>query len=1073
MGMKMNKLQRQGNPSIAKITRPIPTGVLPRERLFDKLDNSLKRPVVWVSGIAGCGKTTLISSYLETRKLPCIWYQIDEGDADLSTFFYYMGLAAKKVAPKRKPLPLLAPEYLLGLSTFTLRYFENLFAFLKPPFAVVLDNCERVPEDSPFYDMVHWGLGVIPEGMNVIVNSRRQPPAQFAPLQAGEKIGFLAWEDIRFTLDESREVIQAKGPQTLTEEVVRKIHEKTEGWAAGLILMIEAARIKAIDFAAVKETTLEEIYNYFETELFDKINKETRTFLLKTAFLPEMTAEMAKALTGTSQSKEILQALTKNNFFVQCHSVGNSIYQYHSLFREYLISRSRKDFSEDELSHIKLRAAALLADSGNYEEAAALFLQDGAWAEMVQLIVTQAQSLVIQGRLSILYGWLMGLPGELREKNPWLLFWMGMSRLPFDPLASEAHFSRAFELFTAQQDPAGMLLAWSGAVNAIGYSFERFSRFDSWTAIMEKLKPIYNAFPVQEIKTRVAASMVTALTYWQPWHPELEVWANDVFSCPDDQIDVNIKIQTLCWFFYYQAITGKLRDAHASLDLLKPMRKRPDASYLSKITSYAIETICNQLYGLHDECLKAAEHGLALAGTTGIHVLDHYLIGHAATSCLNRGDLVGARNFLKRTDVSLNVANQWGDAYYYWIRGRLAMIEGNSADALNFIMLSLKLNENVGVIFALGCMHASIAQVLLGPGKEREVEYHLRKAYRIADQAENTTIKFYALYVEVRLALLRKDMHRCLRKLRELLALGKEEMQLATSFDDPSVTAQLCALALEHGIEVDYVREIIRRRRLTLDPPPLHIEQWPWQFRVYTMGRFELHNNGGTVQFSRKAQKKPLELLKTLIASGGKEVSEEQIVDLLWPESDGDAAYDALKTNLSRLRHILDNDKAIRFQDGRIALDPQSCWVDAWAFEHMAAQSERLWKQNQTEAIIVAEKALDLYQGHFLSSDRDTFWIITYQERLRDKYLRLITRAGDHHKKLSQWEEALDYYLKGLEIDSLIEEFYQQIMVCYGKLGQPSRAIETYHRCKKILASSLGCNPSSKTESLYQSLKTG
>jgi hypothetical protein len=215
---------------------------------------------------------------------------------------------------------------------------------------------------------------------------------------------------------------------------------------------------------------------------------------------------------------------------------------------------------------------------------------------------------------------------------------------------------------------------------------------------------------------------------------------------------------------------------------------------------------------------------------------------------------------------------------------------------------------------------------------------------------------------------------------------------------------------------VDYVREIIRRRHLTLDKPPLHVDHWPWPLKVYTMGRFELHQNGNSLQFSRKAQKKPLELLKTLIAAGGKEVSEEQVADLLWPEADGDAAYAAFKTNVSRLRHLLGNDRAIRFQDGRITLDAHSCWVDAWAFEHMVSESEGLWehvssKKNPSEALQLAEKALDLYRGHFLSSDGDTFWAVTYRERLRDKYLRLVTRIGEHHEKSSQWEEALNFFL--------------------------------------------------------------
>src|ERR1039457_4973477 len=104
--MDKNKL------SIAKITRPKLSNVFARKRLFKELDNSKKKAVTWITGPAGSGKTTLVASYLDARKLPCLWYQVDSGDADIATFFYYMGLASKKASPRfRKPLPLLTPEY--------------------------------------------------------------------------------------------------------------------------------------------------------------------------------------------------------------------------------------------------------------------------------------------------------------------------------------------------------------------------------------------------------------------------------------------------------------------------------------------------------------------------------------------------------------------------------------------------------------------------------------------------------------------------------------------------------------------------------------------------------------------------------------------------------------------------------------------------------------------------------------------------------------------------------------------------------------------------------------------------
>ena len=105
---------------LAKLTRPQPLRALPRPRLFEQLDQARERDLTWITAPPGAGKTTLICSYLDARKLPCLWYQIDAGDTDLATFFLYLGLAVAQAAPRfRRAMPKLTPEYLAGIPTFT------------------------------------------------------------------------------------------------------------------------------------------------------------------------------------------------------------------------------------------------------------------------------------------------------------------------------------------------------------------------------------------------------------------------------------------------------------------------------------------------------------------------------------------------------------------------------------------------------------------------------------------------------------------------------------------------------------------------------------------------------------------------------------------------------------------------------------------------------------------------------------------------------------------------------------------------------------------------------------------
>jgi ATP/maltotriose-dependent transcriptional regulator MalT len=193
--------------TLAKLTRPKLHEVIPRDRLFSRLDEYRKRPVVWVVGPPGSGKSALIASYLEAKRLKGIWYQIDAGDHDISTFFSYINLATKTLPLRRSaPLPIRSPEYLSDLPGFTRHYFRNLFERFRTPAVLTLDNYHELPERSEFHEMLAHALLEISDEINVIVISRTDPPAELARLDAEERVARLEWDLLRLTLDETRAI---------------------------------------------------------------------------------------------------------------------------------------------------------------------------------------------------------------------------------------------------------------------------------------------------------------------------------------------------------------------------------------------------------------------------------------------------------------------------------------------------------------------------------------------------------------------------------------------------------------------------------------------------------------------------------------------------------------------------------------------------------------------------------------------------------------------------------------------------------------------------------------------------
>ena len=243
------------------------------------------------------------------------------------------------------------------------------------------------------------------------------------------------------------------------------------------------------------------------------------------------------------------------------------------------------------------------------------------------------------------------------------------------------------------------------------------------------------------------------------------------------------------------------------------------------------------------------------------------------------------------------------------------------------------------------------------------------------------------------------------------------------------------------------------------------LEAWPWPLKIFLFERFRLEKEGKELRSPGKIQQKPLMLLKALVASGGKDVPAEQVIDLLWPEADGDLGHQSLATTLSRLRRLLGNDRVVRIREGHLTLDDRYCWVDAWAFGRTLekagppAADRKRWP----EAVRLLTRAIGLYKGVFLPGEK---WAHATREHLRSKFLRAIMELGGMHENNGDGPKAIACYQKGLETDPLAEGIYRRLIACHMRLGEDSEAVAVYRRCRETLSSVLGVAPSPETERL-------
>lgn len=305
------------------------------------------------------------------------------------------------------------------------------------------------------------------------------------------------------------------------------------------------------------------------------------------------------------------------------------------------------------------------------------------------------------------------------------------------------------------------------------------------------------------------------------------------------------------------------------------------------------------------------------------------------------------------------------------------------------------------------------------------------------------------------------------------MAIGKAQQYVNTWLWRSDTMARLCCKALEENIEVSYVQDLILRRNLIPQSPPLEIENWPWPIRIYTLGRFVLIKDGSSLSFTKKTQEKPLAMLKTIIALGGRNVSKNQIADQLWPEADGDAAHGSFKTTLHRLRKLLGYHEAIQLSGGKITFDPRYCWVDAWVFERMLSRAVGTWQsavheQDLQKAADLTQKGLEQYKGQLFQGDEEM--AISFREYLHHRFIQSVEQLGNYLQKKKEWEKAIVLYEKGLKIDELVDSFYRGLMVCNHRIGRKTRALSAYSRCKKNLAEHLNTHPSAEIEALKNAI---
>ncbi len=261
-------------------------------------------------------------------------------------------------------------------------------------------------------------LSVLPESARVVLSSRRDPPLRLHQLRLAGEVAELRAGDLRFTARETRELLAASEIR-LSDSGAAALHERTEGWAAGL-------RLAAISLSGHPEPdrfldafsgTDRAIGEYLMAEMLERQPIEIQSMLLRTSVADRLNGELADLLAGRPGCEQMLLALEDANAFVVSLDALRTWFRYHQLLGDFLRLELRRTLAE-EVPGLHRKAAAWFADHGEIVEAIRHTLAAGDWPYAAGLIADNLFSLTLDGQEGNLAALLRSFPAGASAEHP-------------------------------------------------------------------------------------------------------------------------------------------------------------------------------------------------------------------------------------------------------------------------------------------------------------------------------------------------------------------------------------------------------------------------------------------------------------------------------------------------------------------------------------------------------------------------------------------------------------------------------------------------------------------------------
>jgi ATP/maltotriose-dependent transcriptional regulator MalT len=401
----------------------LPNALVERERLLAALDGALATPLTLLSASAGWGKTTLLSAWVNRHTAQVAWLSLDELDTSPTRFWVPLIAALRRCggyAPSFGDIAVALlqspqPPPLLTILTALLHELESCGVH-PAPIVLILDDYQVI-EEPAIHEGMSFFLEHLPPHLHLILSSRVDPDLPIARWRVRGQLTEIRAADLRFREAEASHYLSQMLSPPLSEEEVRRLLSRTEGWIAGLQLAALTLQKREDRAAFLQAFTGSQRYflDYVQEEILARLQTPVRDFLLHTAILSQMSASVCQVVTAAptrEASQQMLLFLERANLFLVPLDEERRWYRLHDLFREAL--RASLHTAHPELVPLlHRRAASFYETQGEWAEAIAHRLAAADFSTAARLMEQTVEQFWVRGEAATMATWVLALPEML------------------------------------------------------------------------------------------------------------------------------------------------------------------------------------------------------------------------------------------------------------------------------------------------------------------------------------------------------------------------------------------------------------------------------------------------------------------------------------------------------------------------------------------------------------------------------------------------------------------------------------------------------------------------------------